>query len=203
MVSGAIHPTDISGHYYLDLSKQEVTDSCLDAIDNSQFVPLLGPRSSGKSTRLGDEECRFTHQHGARICGTSVRDRSLVFGQFTLPAKMTLLPSPPLCSRSGLEESGCTWTLGRSHRMLPQDEVGAATCGHSKVSSYRNCMYQYPATTISNGHSFLCYIHGAVEGRVEVPVGVLESAKKDFLAEKISDKLVSFLSFYLFIVMTG
>ncbi len=73
--------------------------------------------------------------------------------------------------------------------MLPQDEVGAVTCGHSKVSGFRNCMYQYPATTISNGHSFLCCIHGAVEGRVEVPVGVLESAMKDFLAEKISVEL--------------
>jgi len=29
------------------------------------------------------------------------------------------------------------------------------------------------------------------DGRVEVPVGVLESARKDFLAEKISDELVS------------
>ena len=34
-----------------------------------------------------------------------------------------------------------------------------------------------------------------IDGRVEVPVGVLESARKDFLAEKVSDKLVSFLSF--------
>lgn len=52
MVNGAIRPTDIRGHYYLDFSEQEVTESCLDAVESSLFVLLSGPRSSGKSTRL-------------------------------------------------------------------------------------------------------------------------------------------------------
>jgi len=52
VVNGAIRSTDISGHYYLDFSEQEVTENCLDAVHDSHFVLLSGPRSSGKSTRL-------------------------------------------------------------------------------------------------------------------------------------------------------
>jgi len=50
MVNGAIRPTDISGHYYF--SEHEVTENCLDAIHDSLFVLLSGPRSSGKLTQL-------------------------------------------------------------------------------------------------------------------------------------------------------
>jgi threonine synthase len=34
-------------------------------------------------------------------------------------------------------------------------------------------------------------------GRVEVPVSVLEAARRDFLAERISDELVSWLVIFL------
>ena len=52
VVNGSIRLADIPGSYYLDFSKQEVTKRCLQAVEDSQFVLLSGPRASGKSTRL-------------------------------------------------------------------------------------------------------------------------------------------------------
>jgi len=64
MVNGAILPTDISGHYYLDFSEQKVTENCLDAVHDSLSVLLSGPRSSGKSTRLNVlEQTLIDHEY--------------------------------------------------------------------------------------------------------------------------------------------
>ena len=63
MVNRAIRHTDISGHYYLDFSKQEITESCLDAVESSLFVLLSGPRSSGKSTRLNVLAQMLDHEY--------------------------------------------------------------------------------------------------------------------------------------------
>jgi threonine synthase len=38
------------------------------------------------------------------------------------------------------------------------------------------------------------------DGRVEVPMGVLELARRDFVAERISDEQVRFLPLFYFIV---
>lgn len=64
MVAGAIRHMDVPGYYYLDFSTQEVTQHCFNAVEESQFVLLSGPRASGS-------------QHGWTYLPTNWRRRAM------------------------------------------------------------------------------------------------------------------------------
>ncbi len=96
-MNGAIRPTDISGHYYLD--------SCLDAIDlcRSRDLGRLESRR-GWPTKNVDSHINCCAATPRDVCVQlsdlwltwcqNMRNFSLrqMLGQFTSPAKMTLLP---------------------------------------------------------------------------------------------------------------